>query len=190
MRKEDRKWDFSLGVAFAALVVAGITFYFQFLHVRDADIAIISDNEEQGTVPRPYRFMPASSQADFPEYKEEYPFYALVRLVFANTGDCPGFVRMIDPIQATMEHDGRNHRLAVANYTYTLLPGHSIVDRAIMLRNIPPLSGRPATVRLTFTLETGGSCRKTPTRRQQSRMTAILYPAADTPEMTATTLKQ
>src|SRR5437016_2516187 len=121
-------WNITSGVAIVALMISSFTFYFQFLRVRDATIIVISDKEEQGTVPRPYERMPLSAQNDFPRYEEHNPLYALVRLVFANTGDCPGYARLLS---ITLTPQGfslpAGEQLQVANYTYVLVPPHAIV---------------------------------------------------------------
>ena len=83
--------DLSVAISVFALAVSLIGVYLQWFRVRGPVIALLNTQDEQRAVLLPYSRLPQSIQQNFPEYKEKFQGYALVRLVFANSGDRAGF---------------------------------------------------------------------------------------------------
>lgn len=150
--------DWTLIVAVMALSLSFFNFYYQHLRRKLARVRLINAGETQDTIPRPYNRLPDSLAYDFPEYACPGPLYATVRLIFANTGDRPGYAKLDDVNVRWAENDTvteLQHALECYNYTYALLPPHSVVDHVIMLRNIP-LTHKDKAVRVRIAVRFGG----------------------------------
>ena len=185
LKQEIARFDWTTATAVAALILSLITFLLDRLRKKEANVLLLNDGEKQDTVPRPYDRLPESAKRDFPEYEDPHPLYALVRLVFANIGDRPGYARIdrVNVVAPWMQSEIGDGAITVSNYTYALVPPHSVTDRVIMLRNIPLECG-VVEIEVKLYLETGGPAGrirdkliKTP---RQAKIPVRLVPAADT----------
>src|SRR5262245_23791657 len=75
--------------SFVAICISLISIYLQY-RVRGAIIDVLNINGLQRSVPRYYAGLPKNIQDIFPEYRDEQPGYALVKVVFGNSGDRTG----------------------------------------------------------------------------------------------------
>jgi len=128
-------------IALFALLVSLISAYFQWFRIRGPIISLLNRDEEQRAVLRPYEGLPYVTRQQFPEYREKYPGYAIVRLVFANSGDRAGFTKIVkaqveNPVPAGWSE---KDQIKVSYYSHNLIPAYNLVQQDIILRNIPPV---------------------------------------------------
>ena len=142
--------ELSLGLSIAAILFTIINTYFQWFRVKGARIELLNTHHNQRSVTRSYAGLPKNIQDDFPDYPDEWPGYALVKLVFGNSGDRAGLVNIIN---IGIEND---HGLFKKSYySYTLIPAYEIVEKEILLRNIP-IGPNPIEIEVILTIEWGG----------------------------------
>jgi hypothetical protein len=146
--------NWSLVFSSVAIVLSISSFYFQWIRVRGPKVSVLNAGQEQRSVLRPYGGLPRSIQQDFPEYRETRPGHAIVTLVLANTGDRPAYARFLK-VDAAFDSDNFQGELFVAHYSYVLVPALSVVNRTLLLRNLPELT-EPARLTVRLQLETGG----------------------------------
>lgn len=131
-------------------------FYFQWIHARGARVTLLNDMDVQKSAVRTWSGLPRNVQNDFPEYVQAFPGYALVRLVVVNTGDRPGYAKIESAtVRVPWTAEGEDQRPRVSFYTYAVVPALAVIDKLIIVRNLPdPEPGCEISVHLK--LRTGG----------------------------------
>lgn len=174
--------DASIAISLFALIVSLVTVYLQWFRVRGPVISLLNQDEEQRAILRPYEGLPEIIQQQFPEYKEKYPGYALVRLIFANSGDRAGFTKIVkvqleSPTIGWSEKD----QIKFSYYTHNLVPAFSLVQQDLVLRNIPPIDAEKE-LNLVVSIEWGGPNPRRgnyiPKGTIQSKLKVVLYPSS------------
>lgn len=133
--------DLSVVISIIALITSLISIYLQWFRVRGPIIALLNTEGEQRAVLLPYGRLPQAIQQHFPEYKEKFQGYALVRLVFANSGDRAGFteIKKIEVQNPPAPSWAEADRIRASFHSYALIPAYEINSHEILLRNIPPI---------------------------------------------------
>jgi hypothetical protein len=131
--------DWTATGAGIALILSMINVYYLHFRKKQPKFILLNDGDAQDTIPRPYDLLPESIKYQFPKYKCKHPLYATVHLLVANIGDRPGYAKLeaVRPVQSSPATTDPSDAPQAYNYTYSLVPAHSVVDHIIMLRNIP-----------------------------------------------------
>jgi hypothetical protein len=132
--RERKKMTAETVLSLTAIIISLFSIYLQYVMVEGAEIAILNDEDNQRSVPRPYSGLPKNIQDNFPDYPDEQPGYALIKLVFGNSGDRTGIAK-IKGVKAFIE-GGHHIVIKPSYYSYTLVPAYDIVEKDILLRNI------------------------------------------------------
>jgi hypothetical protein len=133
--------DLSLVIALVALLVSILSVYFQWFRVRGPVITLLNNDEEQRAVLRPYEGLPEVTRQLFPKYEEQYPGYAIIRLLFANSGDRAGFARItkVEVTDASVSSTPEAGAIKPSYYTHSMVPAYSLTTHDIIIRNIFPV---------------------------------------------------
>ena len=132
-----------MALSILALTVSLVGVYLQWFRIRGPIIARLNTQDEQRTMLLPYRGLPQSIQQYFPDYKEKSQGYALVRLVFANSGDRTGLaeIKKVEVQSSPALGWPVTDRIKASYYNYTLVPAYEISSPEVLLRNISPIDG-------------------------------------------------
>lgn len=141
--------DLGLILSILAIIISIISLILQY-RVRGARIELLNTHHSQRSVVRNYVGLPKNIQDDFPHYPDVGPGYALVKLVFGNSGDRAGLVNILD-VNITNDHG----LFKKSYYSYTRIPAYEIVEEEILLRNIP-IGPNPMEIEVMIKIEWGG----------------------------------
>jgi hypothetical protein len=122
-------------ISITALVVSLIHVYIEFIRVKGPNIGILNQDEQQRAILLTYSNLPESVRQQFPDYPERLPYYALIRLIFVNTGDRVGFLRIKDVKVIISTEEGNtefNNNIKVSYYTHCLVPAMEIMAHDIV----------------------------------------------------------
>ncbi len=142
--------DISLAISITAFILSLVTIYFQWFRVRGAKIELLNTNDKQRSIVRYYAGLPSNIQDAFPNYPDIQSGHGLVKLVFGNSGDRAG-IASIQKIEIKNAHE----LIKSSYYSYILVPAYEIVEKDILLRNIP-IGPHSIEVEIVLTIEWGG----------------------------------
>jgi hypothetical protein len=123
----------TIGIAFIALIVSIYSVALQY-SAEGAKIELLNGDDKQIRTARPHKELPEHIQKGYPDIPDALPGYALVKLVFGNSGDRTGIASIKD-LKVTIKNNP--DLLGKASYfNYALIPAYDIVEKEILLRNI------------------------------------------------------
>jgi len=140
-------------LAVLAIVISAISLYLQ-LAVRGPLIELLNATDTQQRVPRPHGDLPKDIQEKFPNIPDAAPGYALVKLIFGNSGDRVGIANIQD-IKAKIIKSGETEIIRVSSDKYILVPAYAIVETEILMSNIQ-ISHNTIELELELAIEYGG----------------------------------
>lgn len=121
---------------------------------RNARIYVMNSAEReqrsQQVIALTYDDLPQTVRERFPRYHDANPVCALCSIVFANSGDRSGYVRLTD---IAVEPE----TVAASRYNYVTIPPNSIVGHSVLLHNISGVAfDQPCDLTLHVTYQSGG----------------------------------
>jgi len=138
-------------LALLALVLSAISIYLQ-LRVRGPVIELLNAKDIQRRVPRPHKDLPKDIQEKYPHIPDVENGYALVKLIFGNSGDRIGIVN-IQEIKAKIIQSGQAGIIKPWCDKYMLVPAYEIIEKEILLRNTG--INNPTTIEVEIELTVG-----------------------------------
>ena len=143
----------SLVISILAFIASAVSIYLQYM-VEGAKVELLNADDVQVKIARPHKELPEHIQKAYPHIPDALEGYALVMLVFGNSGDRTGFVNIMD-LKVWIK--GNPNRLIKASYTkYALIPAYEIVEKEILLRNLQLGEFPLQSLEVEITMEYGG----------------------------------
>lgn len=141
-----------------AIVISVFSIILQYM-VEGPKVDILNDNDIQQSLVRPHSALPKTTQDRFPDVIDQWTGYALVKLVYSNSGDRAG-IASIKSVSVRAKNS--KYLPAKVRYeSYALVPAYEILEQEILLTNIPllyetPLSVRKMELEIEINIEWGG----------------------------------
>jgi hypothetical protein len=148
----------SLIVSAVALVLSIVSIYLQWFRVQGAKVNLLNpEGDFRSILHDTYDGLPQEIQKRFPCYQEKYSGHTLIRLVFGNSGDRPGLVKIVKVEAQNLLAPGcsTDDKIKASFYNFRVIPEYSIILQEIVLRNIPPVD-KETILDVAVRIECGG----------------------------------
>ena len=141
----------SLFVSLLAFIVSAISIYLQNM-VEGPKIELLNAEDVQFKVPRYHKELPEEIQKTYPHVPDAASGYALVKLVFGNSGDRAGTANIND----IKIRNNLDPAIKISAFSYALIPAYAIIEKEILLRNIEIGEYPKTPIEIALRIEYGG----------------------------------